>query len=162
MAPYPPPASGAASGQLSPPLDPHALDQLLERDPARAAAILAAMRPALRVAQAMAHAILAGVPILRITQEWHALIARVGPLNVRPTPLEGAATPCASVYAPEALADLLVEQPAQAHALLRQLSAPQRVTQALTYAAWLDQHGMPVSLADVLASWADLEVPRAA
>ena len=161
MAAYPP-APGAASGQLGPPLDPHALNQLLDHDPARAAAILAAMRPALRVAQAMAHAILAGVPILRITQEWHELIARVGPLARHPAPLEGAATRCASVYAPEALADLLVEQPAQAHALLRQLSAPQRVTQALAYAAWLDQHGMPVSLADVLTSWADLEVPRAA
>ena len=162
MAPYPPPASGAASGQLSPPLDPHALDQLLERDPARAAAILAAMRPAMRVAQAHAHATLGGVPTARITQGWQQLIARVGPLARHPAPLEGAATQCASVYAPEVLADLLVEQPAQAHALLRQLSAPQRVTQALAYAAWLDQHGMPVSLADVLTSWDALEVQGAA
>ena len=91
-----------------------------------------------------------GVPPLvdavRITQEWQELIARAGPPR-RPGALQPAvAPPCASVYEPEPLADLLVEQPALARALLQQLSEAQRVTQALAYAAWLGEQGIPVRL----------------
>ena len=135
------------------PFDPLALNSLLDRDPARAAAILAALRPALRAAQAQAHADCAGVPVGRIVAEWADLIARVGPLPPPPAPQDGAALSCASVYEPSLLADLLVEQPQQAQALLDQLSPRQRVMQAVAYAAWLAAHGMPVALDSVLAGW---------
>lgn len=158
--PYPPPAPGTTSGPPAPPLDPLALNALLDRDPAKAAAILAAMRPALLRAQAAAHAALAGVDAARIVREWCDLIARVGPPPAPTTPHAGADAPCASVYEPELLADLLVEQPRLAHELLRALSPNQRVAQAVAYANWLGTHGMPVTLDDVLASWQ--EVKRAA
>lgn len=163
MAPNSPSAPGnPAGGPPAPPLDPYALNALLDRDPARAAAILAAMRPEQRARQARAHADLTGVPATRIAQKWVELIARVGPLSTAPVPLRGAATPCASVYDPETLGDLLVDQPALAHELLARLSEAQRVTQALAYAAWLERHGMPVRLDDVLGSWPGGEVGRAA
>lgn len=162
MAPNSPHSPGnPAGGPPAPPLCPHSLNALLARDPARAAAILAAMRPALRAQQAQAHAALAGVDSARIDQEWSDLIARCGPLAALPKLPESTESPCASVYEPEALADLLVEQPALAHVLLRQLTGPQRVTQALAYAAFLSDHGMPVTLDEVLASWCEMEVRRA-
>ena len=145
-------APGSAGWPAAPPLDPLALTSLLDRDPARAAAILAAMRPALRAAQAQAHADRANVPIAQITQAWQVLIARFGPLP-QPAWQHQADAACASVYDPASLADLLVEQPQQAQALLDQLSPRQRVAQAVAYAAWLTMHGMPVDLATVLASW---------
>jgi len=160
MAPPPPPAPGVPSGPGTPPLDPHALNQLLARDPARAAAILAAMRPAMLRAQATAHAPLGGGDAAQIVREWAALIARVGPLPAPPAPRDGADAPCASVYEPEVLADLLVAHPRLAHALLQALTPSQRVTQAVTYAAWLADHGLPVQIADVLASWESQEVRR--
>ncbi|NTU79539.1 MAG: hypothetical protein HGA45_09070 [Chloroflexales bacterium] len=165
MAPNSPsPAPGnSASGPPAPPLCPHSLIALLERDPARGAAVLAAMRPRQRAAQATAHGALLGVGADRVEREWRVLIARVAPRPASTAPGEGVATPCASVYEPEALADLIVEEPALAHTLLRQLSALQRVAQATAYAAWLDGHGMPMSLDDVLASWATMgEARRAA
>ena len=135
------------------PFDPLALNTLLDRDPARAAAILAAMRPALRAAQAQAHAACAGVPVARITAEWQALIARFGPLPQPAAPPDGPAWRCASVYEPALLADLLVEQPQHAAALLDQLTPSQRITQAIAYTAWLAAHGLPVGLDTVLAGW---------
>ena len=140
-------------GWLSAPFDPLAFNSLLDRDPARAAAILAAMRPALRAAQAHAHATCAGVPVARITAEWRDLIARFGPLPPPAAPPDGPAWLCASVYEPAVLADLLVEQPVQAQALLDQLTPSQRITQAIAYTAWLAAHGLPVGLDTVLAGW---------
>ena len=145
-------APGSAGWPSAPPLDPLALTSLLDRDPTRAAAILAAMRPALRAAQAQAHADRANVPIAQITQAWQVLIARFGPLP-QPAWQHQADSACASVYDPVYLADLLVEQPQQAQALLDQLSPRQRVAQAVAYAAWLAVYRLPVDLATVLASW---------
>jgi hypothetical protein len=148
-----PPLAPDSLGWPSAPFDPLALNSLLDRDPARAAAILAAMRPSMCAAQAQAHATCAGVPVARIVAEWRDLIARFGPLPPPAAPPDGPAWLCASVYEPAVLADLLVEQPVQAQALLDQLTPAQRITQAIAYTAWMAYHGMPVALDTVLASW---------
>lgn len=139
MAPCPPPAPGnPAGGPPAPPLDPHALTSLLARDPARAAALLAAMRPALRHAQAEAPRRARWRQPRAGMAAWADLIARCGPpLAPRAprAPPAGADAPCASIYDPETLTDLLAEQPARAAALLGRLSAPQRRTQAVAVAA---------------------------
>lgn len=151
MAPPPfSPAPGTASGPPAPPFDPHALNALLDRDPARAAAILAAMRPALRAQQAQAHADLAGVTATRITQEWRDLIARCG---LVPAPPERPPLTCVAVYDPETLANLLALHPQIAYGLLSQLSTLQRVAQALAYTEWMDAHGFPVSVDEILMDW---------
>ena len=93
------------------------------------------------------------MPVARITAEWQALIARFGPLPPPTAPPDGAALSCASVYEPAVLADLLVDQPMQAQTLLDQLTPPQRVMQAVAYAAWMADHGMTVGLDAVLAGW---------
>ena len=41
----------------------------------------------------------------------------------------------------------------RALALVAAMTAPQRVRQALAYAAWLAYHGLVIDLATVLAAW---------
>ena len=45
------------------------------------------------------------------------------------------------------------EQPDRALALVAAMTEPQRVRQALAYAAWLAYHGLEIDLATVLAAW---------
>jgi hypothetical protein len=149
----PQPALGTSEGPPAAPFVPVSFDALLRRYPERAAAVLAAMRPAARDAQCRAHAAFIALPATRIAREWGELIARSGPLILSAVPLSRAFAHCASVYEPERLADLLAESPECAQTLLGQLSAAQQVTQAAAFAAWLGEHGMPVTLDEVLANW---------
>jgi hypothetical protein len=58
-----------------------------------------------------------------------------------------------TLYDPEALAILFHTDRARALALIRAMTEPQRIRQALAYAAWLGYHGLEIDLAAVLAAW---------
>ncbi len=150
MVPRSPAPGTRAGGSSAPPLDPSSLAALLDRDPARAAAILAAMRPAQRRAQVQANARAAGVPAAQIDQAWRDLIARV---SLAPSPQDAAPAPCAAVYDPDWLAARLAADPARARALLARLTSAQMTRMAVAYAAWLEGHGVVVTVPAVLHTW---------
>jgi hypothetical protein len=58
-----------------------------------------------------------------------------------------------TLYDPEDIAALYHTDKDRALALLAALTEPQRVRQALAYAAWLAYHGLEIDLATVLAAW---------
>ena len=58
-----------------------------------------------------------------------------------------------TLYDPEEFAALYHADKDRAIALVAAMSAPQRVLQALAYAAWLAYHGLEIDLATVLAAW---------
>lgn len=57
------------------------------------------------------------------------------------------------LYDPEEFAALYHADKDQAIALVSAMTEPQRVRQALAYAAWLDHHGLQIDLDTVLAAW---------
>jgi hypothetical protein len=58
-----------------------------------------------------------------------------------------------TLYDPEAFAALYHADEDRAIALVAAMTEPQRVCQALAYAAWLGYHGLEIDLATVLAAW---------
>ena len=58
-----------------------------------------------------------------------------------------------TLYDPEDFAALYHADKDQALALVTAMTEPQRVRQALAYAAWLDHHGLVIDLDTVLAAW---------
>lgn len=58
-----------------------------------------------------------------------------------------------TLYDPEEFAALYHADKNRALALLAAMTEPQRVRQALAYAAWLAYHGLEIDLATVLAAW---------
>jgi hypothetical protein len=58
-----------------------------------------------------------------------------------------------TLYDPEEFAALYHVDPARALALVTAMTAPQRVRQALAYAAWLAHYGLDVDLETVLDAW---------
>ena len=58
-----------------------------------------------------------------------------------------------TLYDPEDFAALYHANKDRAIALVAAMSEPQRVRQALAYAAWLAYHGLEIDLATVLAAW---------
>ncbi len=63
-----------------------------------------------------------------------------------------------TLYDPEDFAALYHTDKARAIALVSAMTAPQRVRQALAYAAWLAHYGLDIDLETVLAAW---EAPEA-
>ncbi len=58
-----------------------------------------------------------------------------------------------TLYDPEDFAALYHANKDRAIALVAAMTEPQRVRQALAYAAWLAYHGLEIDLATVLAAW---------
>lgn len=58
-----------------------------------------------------------------------------------------------ALYDPEEFATLFHADKDRAIALVSAMTEPQRVCQALAYAAWLGYHGLDIDLATVLAAW---------
>ena len=58
-----------------------------------------------------------------------------------------------TLYDPEEFAALYHADKDRAIALVAAMTEPQRVRQALAYAAWLAYHGLEIDLATVLAAW---------
>jgi hypothetical protein len=58
-----------------------------------------------------------------------------------------------TLYDPEDFAALYHVDKERAIALIAAMTEPQRVRQALVYAAWLAYHGLEIDLATVLAAW---------
>jgi len=58
-----------------------------------------------------------------------------------------------TLYDPEDFAALYHTDKARAIALVAAMAEPQRVRQALAYAAWLGYHGLEIDLDTVLATW---------
>ena len=80
------------------------------------------------------------VSSLRVSPSTHALPP--DPATIVPT-----------LYDPEDFATLFHADKARAVALVSAMTEPQRVRQALAYAAWLDHHGLVIDLDTVLAAW---------
>jgi hypothetical protein len=86
----------------------------------------------------------------------------VDPLRVPPStrstlPLDPAFI-VPTLYDPEDFAALYHADKERAIALVSAMTEPQRVRQALAYAAWLDHHGLEIDLDTVLAMWEATEV----
>ena len=58
-----------------------------------------------------------------------------------------------TLYDPEDFAALYHADKERAIALVAAMTAPQRVRQALAYAAWLAHYGLEIDLETVLAAW---------
>jgi hypothetical protein len=58
-----------------------------------------------------------------------------------------------TLYDPEEFAALYHADKQRAIALVAAMTAPQRVRQALAYAAWLAHYGLEIDLETVLAAW---------
>ena len=58
-----------------------------------------------------------------------------------------------TLYDPEDFAALYHADKDRAIALVTAMAEPQRVRQALAYAAWLAYHGLMIDLSTVLAAW---------
>jgi hypothetical protein len=58
-----------------------------------------------------------------------------------------------TLYDPEDFAALYHADKNRALALVAAMTEPQRIRQALAYAAWLDHHGLEIDLETVLAAW---------
>ncbi len=77
---------------------------------------------------------------------------RLVPPHVLAAPLDvDAIVP--TLYDPEEFAALYHADKDRALALVAAMTEPQRVRQALAYAAWLAYHGLEIDLATVLAAW---------
>ena len=81
-----------------------------------------------------------------------APVRLVPPHVLAASPLD-ADTIVPTLYDPEDFAALYHADKQRAIALLAAMAEPQRVRQALAYAAWLAYHGLEIDLATVLAAW---------
>ena len=75
------------------------------------------------------------------------------PPHVRAAPPLASADIVPTLYDPEEFAALYHADKDRAIALIAAMTEPQRVCQALAYAAWLAYHGLETDLATVLAAW---------
>ena len=80
-------------------------------------------------------------------------VPRLVPPHVLAAPSVDADEIVPTLYDPEAFAALYHADKDRALALLAAMSEPQRVRQALAYAAWLAYHGLEIDLDTVLAAW---------
>lgn len=78
---------------------------------------------------------------------------RLVPPHVLAAPSVDADEIVPTLYDPEEFAALYHADKNRALALLAAMTEPQRVRQALAYAAWLAYHGLEIDLATVLAAW---------
>jgi hypothetical protein len=76
--------------------------------------------------------------------------------HVLAAPLFNADALVPTLYDPEDFAALYHADKERTHALVAAMTEPQRVRQALAYAAWLAYHGLEIDLATVLAAWEQL------
>ncbi len=80
-------------------------------------------------------------------------VSRLIPPHVLAAPPLDADAIVPTLYDPEEFAALYHADKARALALVAAMTEPQRVRQALAYAAWLAYHGLEIDLATVLAAW---------
>jgi hypothetical protein len=78
---------------------------------------------------------------------------RLVPLFILAAPPMAADTIVPALYDPEELAAFYHADRQRAIALIAAMPAPQRVRQALAYAAWLAYYGLVVDMETVLAAW---------
>jgi hypothetical protein len=78
---------------------------------------------------------------------------RLIPPHVLAAPPLASAAIVPTLYDPEEFATLYHADKDRAIALIAAMTEPQRVCQALAYAAWLAYHGLEIDLATVLAAW---------
>jgi hypothetical protein len=81
-------------------------------------------------------------------------MARLIPLHIlaAPPPIDITAI-VPTLYDPEEFAALYHADKQRAIALVAAMSEPQRVRQALAYAAWLGYHGLEIDVETVVAAW---------
>ena len=77
-------------------------------------------------------------------------LVRLVPLYILTAPPIAAETIVPTLYDPEELAALYHADKQRAIALIAAMTAPQRVRQAVAYAAWLGYYGLEVDLETVL------------
>src|SRR5262245_30162605 len=82
-----------------------------------------------------------------------AAMSRLVPLHILTAPPITAETIVPTLYDPEELAALYHTDKQRAIELVSAMAAPQRVRQALAYAAWLAHYGLEIDLETVLAAW---------
>lgn len=75
------------------------------------------------------------------------------PLPIHPAPPCDADAIVPTLFDPPDFAALYHADKTHALALVAAMSEPQRIRQALAYAAWLAYHGLEIDLATVLAAW---------
>ena len=75
------------------------------------------------------------------------------PPHILAAPPLSAAAIVPTLYDPEEFATLYHADKDRAIALIAAMTEPQRVCQALAYAAWLAYHGLEIDLDTVLAAW---------
>ena len=80
-------------------------------------------------------------------------MSRLVPSHVLAAPSVDAEEIVPTLYDPEEFAGLYHADKDRALALIAAMNEPQRVRQALAYAAWLGYHGLEIDLATVLAAW---------
>jgi hypothetical protein len=80
-------------------------------------------------------------------------VTRLVPLHIRAAPPIRVETIVPTLYDPEEFAALYHVDKERAIALIAAMSAPQRVRQALAYAAWLAHYGLQIDLETVLDAW---------
>jgi hypothetical protein len=85
-------------------------------------------------------------------------VTRLVPLHILTAPPIAADTIVPTLYDPEEFAALYHADKQRAIALVAAMSAPQRVRQALAYAAWLAHYGLEIDLETVLAAWEAPEI----
>jgi hypothetical protein len=78
---------------------------------------------------------------------------RLFPPHVLATPPLDVDAIVPTLYDPEEFAALYHVDKERALALVSAMIEPQRVRQALAYAAWLDHHGLEIDLETVLTAW---------
>jgi hypothetical protein len=80
-------------------------------------------------------------------------VPRLIPAYILTAPPIAADTIVPTLYDPEEFAALYHADKQRAIALIAAMTAPQRVRQALAYAAWLAHYGLEVDLETVLNAW---------
>ena len=80
-------------------------------------------------------------------------MSRLVPPHILATPPPDAQDILPTLYDPEDFAALYHADKERAIALIAAMSEPQKVRQALAYAAWLAYHGLEIDLDTVLAAW---------
>ena len=81
---------------------------------------------------------------------------RLVPLPVHAAPPRGDDSIVPTLYDPPDFAALYHADKNRAIGLVAAMTEPQRIRQALAYAAWLAYHGLEIDLATVLAAWEQL------
>jgi hypothetical protein len=80
-------------------------------------------------------------------------MSRLIPVHILAAPSRRGETLVPTLYDPQEFAALYHADKARAIALVSAMTAPQRVRQALVYAAWLAHYGLEIDLETVLAAW---------